>query len=110
MPGWRLEDITPLDRLLAMGHAGMGALVFEPATPSGPHAGDTGPVSFDLGAVAAQTARILEGIEAVMLTGGSPGGARLRAVRKPCRYLSLTRPLTGAVLRALGARRPDDRW
>ena len=83
--GWRLEDITPLDRLLAMGHAAMGALVFEPATPLGPHAWDTGPVSFDLGAVAAQTARILEGsqeevLEAVMLTGGSPGGARPKSV------------------------------
>lgn len=80
--GWRLEDITPLDRLLAMGHAAMGSLVFEPATPLGPHAGDKGPVSFDLGAVAAQTARILEGsqedvLEAVMLTGGSPGGTHL---------------------------------
>lgn len=83
--GRRLDDITPLDRLLTVGHAAMGALVFEPAAPLRPERASTDPLAFDLGAVAAQTARLLEGseeevLDAVMLTGGSPGGARPKAV------------------------------
>ncbi len=83
--GKRLDDITPLDRLLAVGHAAMGALIFEPASPLLPERESTDPLAFDLGAVAAQTARLLEGseeavLDAVMLTGGPPGGARPKSV------------------------------
>ena len=83
--GKRLDDITPLDRLLAVGHAAMGALVFEPASPLLRERESTDPLAFDLGAVAAQAARLLEGseeevLEAVMLTGGSPGGARPKSL------------------------------
>jgi serine/threonine-protein kinase HipA len=83
--GRRLDDISPLDRLLAVGHAAMGALVFEPASPLLTARSSPDPLTFDLGAVAAQTARLLEGseeevLDAVMLTGGSPGGARPKAV------------------------------
>jgi serine/threonine-protein kinase HipA len=63
----------------------MGALVFEPASPLLRERESTDPLAFDLGAVAAQAARLLEGseeevLEAVMLTGGSPGGARPKSV------------------------------
>jgi hypothetical protein len=54
----------------------MGALVFEPASPLLPEHKSTDPLAFELGAVAAQTARLLDGseeavLEAVMLTGAT---------------------------------------
>ena len=72
--GWRLEDITPSARRLAIGHAAMGVLVLHPAPPLGPHAGGSGPGSFSLVAWPAQHPRTFEarreaGDETVMLKG-----------------------------------------
>ncbi len=114
--GWSLETITPLDRLVVVGHAAMGALVFEPAAPLQLPSVAAEPPEFDLGAVSAQAERIHEGsqediLDALMLTGGSPGGARPKAViglKDTAAGPSLIAGVTTELVRGTQLALPDD--
>jgi len=74
-------SLTPLDRLACVGSSGMGALVFEPETPIWPDNG----TGIDLDQLAEDARRVLAGETAEVLAalgkaGGSPGGARPKAL------------------------------
>ena len=73
--------LTPLDRLACVGNQGMGALCYAPATDVW---GEPGP-AFDLDRLAAGVRTILKGrsedvISELGRAGGSPGGARPKAL------------------------------
>ncbi len=76
------ERITILDRLAALGAAGMGALTFRPGIALGDEAAvDTSRWPLDLERVAAQAVRVYNGsaetlLPTLRLGGGSSGGAR----------------------------------
>jgi serine/threonine-protein kinase HipA len=75
--GRRLSDISPLDRLAYIGTHGMGALTYHPAVPEEV----AGLLDLDLGVLAREAGRVLEGsaeevLPALRIAGGSPGGAR----------------------------------
>ena len=75
------STLTPLDRLACVGSSGMGALCYTPATD----VWETGKDNLDLDKLAADARRVLEGdISEVLLAlgraGGSPGGARPKAL------------------------------
>ena len=75
------STLTPLDRLACVGSNGMGALCYAPSI----EVWEAGNDVLDLGQLAADARRILEGdISEVLLTlgraGGSPGGARPKAL------------------------------
>lgn len=70
----------PLDRLAFLGDRAMGALRFMPATPT-----DVAPPDWDLSALARESERVLAGdadaaLRELALTGGSPQGARPKAL------------------------------
>ena len=75
--GLRPEMASPLERLSYIGARGMGALTYHPASgPAGPDQ-----ALIDLGELAAQSQRLLEGstedvLPVLLKAGGSPGGAR----------------------------------
>lgn len=67
---------TPLDRLAYIGTRGMGALTYHPPRDAEDHG-----LLIDLGAIARQAERVLEGspedvLPALRIAGGSPAGAR----------------------------------
>jgi serine/threonine-protein kinase HipA len=69
--------LSPLDRLAYIGTRGMGALTYHPPAAGG----EDEALRIDLGALARQAERILEGsaedlLPALRIAGGSPGGAR----------------------------------
>ncbi len=75
------STLTPLDRLACVGSNGMGALCYAPSI----EVWEAGNDVVDLGQLASDAKRILEGdISEVLLTlgraGGSPGGARPKAL------------------------------
>jgi serine/threonine-protein kinase HipA len=75
------SSLTPLDRLACVGSNGMGALCYAPSIDIWEAGNDV----LDLGQLASDARRILEGdISEVLLTlgraGGSPGGARPKAL------------------------------
>lgn len=75
--GRPLQGIQPLDRLAYIGTRGMGALTYHPPAPDP----ESGPLDADLGILAREAERVLEGraedvLPALTLAGGSPGGAR----------------------------------
>jgi len=75
------STLTPLDRLACIGSNGMGALCYAPSI----EVWEAGNDVVDLGQLASDARRILEGdISEVLLTlgraGGSPGGARPKAL------------------------------
>jgi len=75
------STLTPLDRLACVGSSGMGALCYAPSIK----VWEDGEEVLDLGQLAADARRILEGdISEVLLTlgraGGSPSGARPKAL------------------------------
>jgi len=75
------STLTPLDRLACIGSNGMGALCYAPSI----EVWEAGNDIVDLGQLASDARRILEGdISEVLLTlgraGGSPGGARPKAL------------------------------
>jgi len=75
------SSLTPIDRLACVGSSGMGALCYTPATD----VWETGKDNLDLDKLAADARRVLEGdISEVLLAlgqaGGSPGGARPKAL------------------------------
>lgn len=79
--GIPLETISPLDRLAYMGTRTMGALTYHPPTQTDP-VGDT---ALNLHHLAQEAFRVLEGTASELLpilriAGGSPGGARPKAV------------------------------
>ncbi|HEX8244179.1 MAG TPA: type II toxin-antitoxin system HipA family toxin [Longimicrobium sp.] len=74
--GRELAGISPLDRLAYIGTRGMGALTYHPPAPL-----DAGPLEVELGELAREAERVLEGgaeevLPALRIAGGSPGGAR----------------------------------
>lgn len=78
--GVERHDISPLDRLAYMGARGMGALEYVPMLENGTTADD-----LDLAALYEASQTILSGsadeiITSLRLAGGSPGGARPKAV------------------------------
>ncbi len=75
--GTAIESLTPLDRLAFVGHNGMGALTYEPATGEDFQMGDLP----ELDRLAAEMHVLLQGtptdiIEELYQLGGSSGGAR----------------------------------
>ena len=75
------STLTPLDRLACVGSSGMGALCYTPATD----VWEAGKDNLDLDKLAADARKVLEGdISEVLLAlgraGGSPGGARPKAL------------------------------
>jgi serine/threonine-protein kinase HipA len=75
------EQVTPLDRLAAVGEAAMGALTFRPMQVLEPNERHPALWDLDLTALAAQGERLLEGspedvLPQYVAAGGSPGGAR----------------------------------
>lgn len=73
-------SLTPLDRLAIVGRHGIGALVYEPATELAAGGG-----ALDLDALAADAAAILTGeagevLDRLIALGGSPHGARPKAM------------------------------
>lgn len=75
------ERVSVLDRLSALGAAGMGALTFRPASPLDAGRKDAAAWPLDLEALAAQAVRVYDGsaeelLPTMRLGGGSPGGAR----------------------------------
>ena len=73
--------LTPLDRLACVGETGMGALVYAPAVDSWGETGD----AVNLDRLADGARRVLEGavedvISELGRAGGSPGGARPKAL------------------------------
>ncbi|WP_420126823.1 type II toxin-antitoxin system HipA family toxin [Longimicrobium sp.] len=75
--GLAIASISPLDRLAYIGTRGMGALTYHPPDPDA----QTGPLEVDLGVLAREAERVLEGsaddvLPALRIAGGSPGGAR----------------------------------
>jgi serine/threonine-protein kinase HipA len=75
--GRPLSGIQPLDRLAYIGTRGMGALTYHPPAPDA----ESGPLDADLGVLAREAERVMEGgaedvLPALRLAGGSPGGAR----------------------------------
>ena len=113
--GRSLDGVTALDRLVAVGHAAMGALLFEPAMPLGVDAARH-PGAFELGAVAAQAQRLLEGsdeqvLPELQLGGGSPGGARPKALiglRRDASGVSLIAGVSPNMIRGDALALPDD--
>lgn len=74
-------SLTPLDRLACVGSSGMGALVYEPETPIWPD----DDADIDLDKLAKGARRVLSGKTAEILAalgkaGGTPGGARPKAL------------------------------
>jgi serine/threonine-protein kinase HipA len=72
--------LRPLDRLAWIGRTGMGALAFEPEIE-----GPRPPAIIDLSRLAAHAREVLEGeadalVPELLAVGGSPGGARPKAV------------------------------
>jgi len=72
--------LRPLDRLAWIGRTGMGALAFEPELE-----GPRPPAIIDLAQLAANAREVLEGdadalVPELLATGGSPGGARPKAL------------------------------
>ena len=79
--GLEPATLTPLDRLACVGDDAIGALSYSPVTDVWEHTGDT----LDLGKLAADAQLVLEGdvsdiISALGHAGGSPGGARPKAL------------------------------
>ena len=75
------STLSPLDRLACVGSTGMGALCYEPTI----EVWEAGEENLDLDQLAADARMVLEGnISEVLLTlgqtGGSPGGARPKAL------------------------------
>lgn len=75
--GRALASISVLDRLAYIGTRGMGALTYHPPLPDT----QAEPVDVDLGTLAREAERVLEGsaeevLPALRIAGGSPGGAR----------------------------------
>lgn len=75
------ERITILDRLAAVGSAGMGALTFRPVMTFDRDVADAGRWPFDLDTIAAHAIRVFDGsaemlLPTLRLGAGSPGGAR----------------------------------
>lgn len=75
------STLTPLDRLACVGSSGIGALCYAPTT----EIWETGKDDLDLDQLAADARKVLEGdISEVLLAlgqvGGSPGGARPKAL------------------------------
>lgn len=73
--------LSALDRLGYIGTRGMGALTYHPPTASSEQDG----IGLELGKLAAQATRILEGspeevLPELRIAGGSPGGARPKVV------------------------------
>lgn len=71
------NTLTPLDRLACVGHSGIGALAYEPATSSWTIQGS----KVEIADLASQAEALLKGETADILSdlfqaGGSPGGAR----------------------------------
>jgi serine/threonine-protein kinase HipA len=71
------STLSPLDRLAYIGTRAMGALTYHPALPDS----QAGALDVDLGALAHEAERVLEGgaedvLPALRVAGGSPGGAR----------------------------------
>lgn len=83
--------VSPLDRLAYIGTRAMGALTYHPPSDAQPE-----PLDVDLGTLAREAERVLEGdagevLPALRLAGGSPGGARpkvLVGVRNDGRMIS----------------------
>lgn len=78
--GIERRAIGPLDRLAYMGNRGMGALEYKPAFEKGPEQHE-----LDLASLYQASQEVLSGgakevIESLRLAGGSPGGARPKAV------------------------------
>ncbi|HIJ64051.1 MAG TPA: type II toxin-antitoxin system HipA family toxin [Rhodospirillaceae bacterium] len=74
--------VSPLDRLAWIGDRGMGALTYKPVHKLS-FLDDTGPV--DLDRLAAKSRRVLSGsteevVDELLQAGGSPGGARPKAL------------------------------
>lgn len=74
------ETLTPLDRLAHVGSSGIGALVYRPVLE-----GEPGPDSIDLDEFARSSHAVLEGtsdelLDALRQIGGSPQGARPKAL------------------------------
>jgi serine/threonine-protein kinase HipA len=96
--GFDSARLTPLDRLAYIGTRGMGALTYHP--PTAAEDGEQG-LAIDLGALARQAERVLEGsaeeiLPALRIAGGSPAGARpkvLVGVRGDGRIISGTSDL-----------------
>ena len=94
--GLNPATLSILDRLAYIGTRGMGALTYHP-----PAAGEEETLWIDLGALARQAERIVEGsaeevLPALRIAGGSPGGARpkvLVGVREDGHLLSGTSDL-----------------
>lgn len=113
--GRPLDEVTPLDRLAAVGYAAMGALVFEPAIPLGDRV-VLPAADFELGAVADQAQRLLEGSEeevlpALQLSGGFPGGARPKALiglRRTAGGVQLIAGVSQDMIRGVALALPDD--
>lgn len=95
--GRSVAGISPLDRLVYIGTRGMGALTYHPPAAEA----RAEPLDVDLGVLAREAERVLEGspgdvLPALSLAGGSPGGARpkvLVGVRDDGRMVSGTTEL-----------------
>lgn len=77
--GFEPERLSPLDRLAWVGSRGMGALTYAPEL------GGPVPTVVELGRLSADTARVLRDVEGpdlerLLLLGGSPQGARPKAL------------------------------
>ena len=114
--GRALDTVTALDRLAAVGHAAMGALVFDPAIPLGVDAAHEAEAELDLDAVAAQAQRLAAGsdeavLPALQLGGGAPGGARPKALiglRREADRVHGIAGVTPAMVRGEAHALPDD--
>lgn len=95
--GRSIAGISQLDRLAYIGTRAMGALTYHPPLPDG----QAGPLDVDLGVLAREAERVLEGsadevLPALRIAGGSPGGARpkvLVGVREDGRMIAGTAEL-----------------
>lgn len=77
---WERDTINPLDRLFFMGNRSMGGFDYEPSS-----IGSDSNIKFDLETIYTETEKIIknqnhEVIKDLYLSGGSPGGARPKAV------------------------------
>ena len=115
--GFNPLSLTVLDRLAAVGSAGMGALTFRPADVADGDAADPR-VSWplDLEHLAAQAVRLYEGsaetlLPALRLGGGSPGGARpkvLAGLAERAGGVDLIGGVTNALLLGTATSLPPD--
>lgn len=86
-------EVSPLDRLALLGDRALGALTFEPITPMDfPNKGAT------LLGLASEVDRVLEGkdgdvLQHLLMLGGSPHGARPKALLGYCRTQGTIRTL-----------------